>query len=72
MIMPYREPRGGGALTDWQEDLNTIHRRVRVRAEHTLARMKNWKALRDYRRAAHTLADTASGVAHLRNLALTG
>jgi hypothetical protein len=34
--------------------------------------MKCWKIQRDYRRAASTLADTASGIAHLHNLALTG
>jgi hypothetical protein len=28
--------------------------------------------LRDYRRAASTVADTASGIVHLHNLALTG
>jgi len=36
-----------------------------------LAEMKNWKILRDYR-AAHTLAVTASGIAFLRNLTITG
>ncbi len=39
--------------------------------KHGLARMKDWTILRDYRRAAHTLRDTASGIAHLHNLALT-
>ncbi|KDO11264.1 transposase [Amycolatopsis mediterranei] len=33
--------------------------------------MKNFKILRDYRRAASTLADTASGIAHLHNILLT-
>ncbi|SDM31506.1 transposase family protein [Allokutzneria albata] len=72
VIMPYRKPRDGADLPDWKEDLNTVHRSIRARAEHALARMKCWKILRDYRRAAHTLADTASGIAHLHNLALTG
>ena len=71
VIMPCRKP-ADGTLTDWQEDLNAIHRKVRARVEHALARMKCWKILRDYRRAASTLADTASGIAHLHNLALTG
>jgi len=39
--MTYRKPRDGTMLTDWQEDLNTSHRKVRTRVEHTLARMKN-------------------------------
>ncbi|MFG3645167.1 IS5/IS1182 family transposase, partial [Micromonospora sp. NPDC047762] len=40
--------------------------------EHALARMKNFKILRDYRRAGHTLADAASGIANLHNIILTG
>ncbi|WP_199442942.1 transposase family protein [Umezawaea beigongshangensis] len=72
VIMPYRTPRDGSELADWQEDLNTVHRSVRARAEHALARMKNWTILRDHRRAAHTLRDTASAIARLHDLALTG
>jgi len=34
--------------------------------------MTCWKILRDYRRAASTLADTASAIAHLHNIALAG
>ena len=34
--------------------------------------MKVWKILRDCRRAAHTLTDTASGIAHLYNIVTTG
>jgi hypothetical protein len=71
VIMPYRKPTDR-ELTDWQEELNTIHRTVRARVEHALARMKCWKILRDYRRAASTLADTVSGIAHLHNLTLAG
>lgn len=72
VIMPYRKPRDGSELTDWQEQLNATHRKVRARVEHTLAEMKNWKILRDYRRAAHTLTATASGIAFLRNLTIIG
>lgn len=72
VIMPYRKRRDGQPLTDWQEERNAIHRTVRARVEHTLARMKCWKILRDYRRAASTLADTASAIAHLHNLVLAG
>ncbi|MER7164758.1 IS5/IS1182 family transposase, partial [Micromonospora sp. NPDC000207] len=43
-----------------------------AQVEHALARMKTYKILRDYRRAASTLADTASGIAHLHNIILTG
>lgn len=35
-----------------------------------LARLKTYKILRDYRRAARTLAVTAAGIAHLHNIAL--
>ncbi len=30
--------------------------------------MRNFKILRDYRRAGSTLADTVSGIAHLHNI----
>jgi hypothetical protein len=49
-----------------------VHRHVRARVEHTLARMKEFKILRDYRRASSTLTDTASGIAHLYNIIITG
>jgi DDE superfamily endonuclease len=71
VIMPYRKPRNGGELEPWQEDLNAVHRRVRARVEHVLARMKNWKILRDHRRKAGVLGDTVAGVAYLHNLAAT-
>ncbi|MEH1055898.1 transposase family protein [Micromonospora sp. CPCC 206171] len=70
VIIPYRKPSDGGALPTWKEDLNAEHRTVRAQVEHALARMKCWKILRDYRRAANTLADAASGIAHLHNIAL--
>ena len=69
VIMPNRKPRDGSELPDWQGELNTVHRTVRARVEHTLARMKCWKILRDYRRAARILADAVSGIAHLHNIA---
>jgi len=72
VIMPYRKPRDGSELPAWKDDYNTRHRKVRARIEHCLARLKTYKILRDYRRAARTLATTASGIAHLHNIALTG
>src|SRR5690348_10595704 len=63
VVIPYRKSDNGAILSQWQEDLNTVHRRVRARVEHALARMKEFKILRDYRRAASTLAGTASGIA---------
>lgn len=72
VIMPYRQPRDGSELPDWKEQLNTVHRKVRARVEHALGGMKNWKILRDHRRAGHTLAATASAIAFLHNLTITG
>ena len=72
VVIPYRKPADGTALPQWKQDLNTVHRSVRARVEHTLAQMKVWKILRDCRRAAHTLTDTASGIAHLYNIVTTG
>jgi hypothetical protein len=56
----------------WEEDLDATHRTIRARVEHVLSRTKNFKILRDYRRVGSTLADTASGIAHLHNILLTG
>ena len=72
MIMPYRKPRDGSELPEWKQDYNAGHRKIRARVEHALARLKTYKILRDYRRAARTLAVTASGIAHLHNIALAG
>jgi hypothetical protein len=70
--MPYRKNRDGSPLPDWKENLNAQHRRIRAGVEHALARLKTWKILRDYRRAASTLTDTASGIAHLHHLLAGG
>lgn len=70
LITPYRKPRHS-ALPQWKADLNTTHRQVRARVEHTFAAMKCWKILRDCRRRADGVYWAATGVAHMRNLALT-
>lgn len=44
------------------------HRRRRARAEHAIARLKDWRILRDYRRRGSTLATTLQAVAVLHNL----
>jgi hypothetical protein len=72
VIIPYRKPADGSELPDWKKDLNKQHRTVRAQVEHALTRMKCFKILRDYRRAARTLTDTASGIAHLHNIILAG
>ena len=46
------------------------HRRRRARVEHAIARLKNWRVLRDHRRRGCHLADTLNAVAFLHNLHL--
>jgi transposase-like protein len=46
------------------------HRRRRARIEHAIARLKNWRVLRDHRRRARHLQDTLTAVAALHNLHL--
>jgi hypothetical protein len=63
VIMSYRKPRDGSELPTWKQDYNAGHRKVRAHVEHALARLKTYKILRDYRRAARTLVTTAAGIA---------
>jgi hypothetical protein len=46
------------------------HRKRRARIEHTIARLKDWRVLRDHRRKARHLLVTAQAVANLHNLKL--
>jgi hypothetical protein len=46
------------------------HRRRRARIEHAIARLKNWRMLRDHRRRARQLPSTLKAVAFLHNLHL--
>jgi hypothetical protein len=46
------------------------HRRRRARVEHAIARLKNWRVLRDHRRRGCCLAHTLQAVAFLHNLHL--
>jgi hypothetical protein len=46
------------------------HRRRRARVEHALARLKNWRVLRDHRRSGCHLDTTLRAVAALHNLSL--
>ncbi|SEQ84364.1 DDE superfamily endonuclease [Streptomyces radiopugnans] len=48
LIIPHRR-RPGRALMAGEEADNAEHRRVRARVEHTFARMRNYKILRDCR-----------------------
>lgn len=73
VIMPYRKPREGEPpLPEWQERLNTVHKRIRARVEHALAHMKAWNILRNCRRKGDGVYYATAGVALMRNLAMTG
>jgi hypothetical protein len=51
---------------------NTSHEQVRARVEHTFARMKMWKILRDCRLRGDGVRHAMLGIAQLRNLTLAG
>jgi len=44
------------------------HRKRRARVEHAIARLKDWRALRDYRRRGRTLLASLQAIAVLHNL----
>nr|WP_318212263.1 transposase [Streptomyces sp. SJL17-1] len=67
---PHRR-RVGRPLLRGQEEDNAEHRRVRARVEHTFARMKNWKILRDCRQKGDGLHHAVQAVATMHNLAMT-
>ena len=53
-----------------EEADNAEHRKVRARVEHTIARMKNYKILRDCRQRGDGLHHAVQAVAPMHNLAL--
>ncbi len=71
LVVPHRR-RAGRPLMRAQEEDNTEHRRIRARVEHTFARMKNYKILRDCRQKNDGLHHAVQAVAHMHNLARTG
>jgi hypothetical protein len=44
------------------------HRRRRASVEHVIARLKNWRVLRDHRRRGRHLDETLQAVSFLHNL----
>ncbi len=72
LVIPHRRGRGQSELPAWREDHNASHRHVRARVEHTFARMKTWKILRDCRLKGDGVHHAMLGIARLHNLALTG
>ncbi|MFH9734954.1 transposase [Streptomyces sp. NPDC017260] len=71
LVMPHRR-RPGEELTDWQQANNEVHKRVRARVEHTFARMKTWKILRDCRLKGDGVHHAMLGIARFHNLNLAG
>ncbi|MGY3061623.1 hypothetical protein ACVWZD_005921 [Streptomyces sp. TE3672] len=72
LIIPHRREPGRPDLPAWKEAHNTSHRKVRARVEHTFARMKTWKILRDCRLRGDGVHHAMRGIARLHNLTLTG
>jgi hypothetical protein len=59
LLMPHRR-RSSEELPVWKQAHNRSHKRVRARVEHTFARMKTWKILRDCRLRATASATPCS------------
>ncbi|WP_331724205.1 transposase (plasmid) [Streptomyces longwoodensis] len=72
LVIPHRRERGQTELPPWKEEHNASHRKVRARVEHTFARMKSWKILRDCRLKGDGVHYAMLGIARLHNLTLTG
>lgn len=72
LIIPHRRDPGQAELPTWKEEHNASHRKVRARVEHTFARMKSWKILRDCRLKGDGVHHAMLGIARLHNLALAG
>jgi len=70
LVMPHRR-QAGEELPDWKQDHNRSHKQVRARVEHTFARMKTWKILRDCRLKGAGVHHAMLGVARLHNLNLS-
>ncbi|REK91801.1 IS5/IS1182 family transposase [Streptomyces inhibens] len=72
LVIPHRREPGQSEQPAWKEEHNTSHRKVRARVEHTLARMKTWKILRDCRLKGDGVHHAMLGIARLHNLTLAG
>ncbi len=71
LVIPHRR-RKGEELPPWKEGHNRSHKQVRARVEHTFARMKSWKILRDCRLRGDGVHHAMLGIARLHNLTLAG
>ncbi|MFF3361782.1 transposase [Streptomyces misionensis] len=71
LAIPHRRERDQAELPTWKADHNASHRKVRARIEHSFARMKTWKILRDCRLKDEGVRHAMLGIARLHNLTLT-
>ncbi|WP_405454260.1 transposase [Streptomyces achromogenes] len=72
LTIPHYRRHKDEELPSWKEEHNASHRKVRARVEHTFARMKSWKILRDCRLRGEGVHHAMLGIARLHNLTLTG
>ncbi|MGW1902274.1 transposase [Streptomyces hirsutus] len=70
LLIPHRRAPGQTELPAWKEEHNRSHRKVRARVEHTFARMKTWKILRDCRLKGDGVHHAMLGIARMHNLVL--
>ncbi|WP_411139887.1 transposase [Streptomyces sp. x-80] len=70
LVIPHRRERGQSELPDRKEEHHTSHKQVRARIEHTFARMKTWKILRNCRLKSDGVHHTMPGIARMHHLAL--
>lgn len=68
LVIPHRRAAGQAELPAWKEEHNRYHKQVRARIEHTFARMKTWKILRDCRLKGEGIHHAMLGIARLHNL----
>jgi hypothetical protein len=71
-VIPHRRKKKDEPLASWKEAHNASHRQVRARIEHTFAKLKVWKVLRDCRLRGEGSAEAMAGIARLYNLTLNG
>ncbi len=69
--MPHRH-REGEEPPGWKQAHSTSHQQVRARVEHTSARMKTWKIVRDCRLKGDGVYHAMLGIARMHNLNLAG
>lgn len=67
LVIPRRRECGQSELPEWKKD-HASHRKVHARVEHTFARTKNWKILRDCRLKGSGVHHAMLGIGRLHNL----